>query len=1212
MSRYYLYIDNPPVVFAARLNMPGAISYPITSLIFDGVTTGAYTDIEADMTLLLGSTAGGDDYGRVRVQNVATATTIPLGRTSQGTLDGELYLVDNAYITVLAEYRVWSKIPRIDADGNQYKDTTVPVGAYTSTGIPPVANCGPGTGGTIDAGTSLLTVDFDGTNSYAVADGATIDTYAWDVGAGTITVGTAASSSITATFPAGRHIVALTVTDDNGTPHTARCLVVARDPASDATIKVFSGDFRIRFDGQEATIQLGEPATFPDNALVMVWEGEPFNAADRGHVHFIGWHHADDTGMRAARTGNVPTTTLHCVDIAGKLKTLPGFPQELRRVAATVTNWDEMTAPNIDKYLHYLLQWHSTALSLADFTPTGLGATYPFVVYASEGESLFDQVENDAKGLIPAHHLACNRQGQLFVNVDPMLQPVADRTSNVIGAFNEANLEELRFTRRRPPRTHWLRKHALLTATDYTAVDGVDTLLTVQCIAPGEAPGQGLSATETTEGLTPSQAALNDAGGHEYARVNAPYEGVTAIPPLDSVYIDVEPAELQWVTLTVTAATAAQRGYTFSTTRAQVKEIRRRLVAASTGSYARGQYDLEIETSGNPAVTVIPEGETSNPWAPTPPSLGLITDQEKVAAIASDGMLYTTSDFQTPSGSGGPTWAETDLSITDTKLFSFVVDPFSPGYINMDGTGAINAWVVGETNIWRVTDMFGTPGASIVHTFGTAISASSVFVSRTINASFGRYFAADADNPWLICVSHYADAVGHAGTWATYSVDGGATWATEVQISANFDSDLSGNDPANVPALWMSPRTPGYALTAAYTETANPATASAFETRDWGQTWTALSTAATDDPVERQPFWQVWTGNTTDFVSEGVGASYSMHGSHYATTGTTSDQFILCMRPPEAAVRVDVDVTWAWLGVKTGGTGNHADSVTQSEPTFVTDLDTHNFSGPGDNGLTSGSFSETFSVTNLPRDFPGNREQAEASPPTGSGGTVQWRFAVSANQTGGNTVGAEFWMTATVTEIELAGGATYTPPLETPGAILPVNRLGGDIHIPFNDNLTETIAYYGAVTRGASIGYALKRVEADGTTVTDVSPTISARDYGVNRAHFRVRAHDNDRNYVVAAVTGNGSSADTANDYQAVVVSTDGGDNWSEIVSAVNSTAAYAAAWGGDSTQILYLYGPAEYIGYSANRGTSIDSRAGNIATHSPADLIGIAGGPIS
>ena len=1038
MSRYYLYVDDPPILFAARLNMPGVITYPVTSLIFDGVTTGAYGDIQADMTLLLGSTDGGDDYGRVRVQNIATATEIPLGRTSQGTFDGEISIADDAYITVLDDYRVWSKIPRIDADGVQYKDTTVPVGTYTSTGIPPVANCGPGTAGTIDSVTSLMTVDFDASDSIAVSDGATISSYAWDVKDGTITVGALTDAAITATFPAGVRWVALTVTDSNDIPHTARCPVFARSPSVDVTIKVFDFEASIKPGGQDVTVNLHEPVTFPDGSLVMIWEDEPFNAADRGHMHFIGWHQSDDGSSSAKNTGNVSATVLHCLDVAGKLRILPGFPQSVES-AETITNWDKMVAPTMDKYVHYLLQWHSTALSLSDYTPSGTGDLYPFVIFASEGGSLFDQVENDVSALIPTHHLTCNRQGQLAVNVDPMLQNELLRTSNVIGAFSEPNLENIDFAYTRSPRTHWLRGRAILTDTRlYTDLTDAAPLYTVHCIAPGTAPGQGVSSAETNVGLTISQEDLNDAKGHEYARLNSRFGKINVTPPKDSVYIDVEPAEYQWVTLTLTSQNAAERGIVFDAKRCLVNSITRRVVAQDTGSVASSQFELESETIGKPAVTVIPTGIVIRPVpAVYVPDYGLVAGVQLVAALdgTADWPLYRTADFQTLSGSGGPTWERIDLGITDGAIFSFIVDPFSPGYIDGTGTGTVNGWAVTEAAIYRVEDLFGTtPTATNVHTFSTAISGSSRFRGRTINASFGRYFPTASDNPWLMVVSHYANAAGHTGTWATYSVDGGVTWATEVQISAHYDTDLSGSEARVETGLYLSPKTPGLAYTSAYTSTANPAATDGFVSTDWGATWSQIS----------------------------------------------------------------------------------------------------------------------------------------------------------------------------VPDIQ------------------PGNRPAGALHVPWPTNDDEYVVYHGHITRGVTLQYRTKRVAADGTTIDDISPTVSAVNYGPHRTGFGIRAFDNDRRYLVMGATGNDATALTTGNAHALFVSDDNGDTWTLVVgpdsdNTFGALKGYSAAFAADDRNVIYLWGAplgnAGTISYSSNFGTSFDDRSGNINADFSVDgvpdsFVAICGGP--
>src|SRR4030095_7366681 len=139
----YVYMHNPIAAFTARVNMPGTITYPRDSLIYDGVTLGAAINIFPGMTLLLGTAAGLDDLGRQRIRQNADATHIYLGRFSQGSHDGELNVQDNAYITVLADFRVWAKLPYIDlATGEIYKDSV-----YSDDNAPnprPIANGGPG------------------------------------------------------------------------------------------------------------------------------------------------------------------------------------------------------------------------------------------------------------------------------------------------------------------------------------------------------------------------------------------------------------------------------------------------------------------------------------------------------------------------------------------------------------------------------------------------------------------------------------------------------------------------------------------------------------------------------------------------------------------------------------------------------------------------------------------------------------------------------------------------------------------------------------------------------------------------------------------------------------------------------------------------------------------------------------------------------------
>ena len=141
---------------------------------------------------------------------------------------------------------------------------------------------------------------------------------------------------------------------------------------------------------------------------------------------------------------------------------------------------------------------------------------------------------------------------------------------------------------------------------------------------------------------------------------------------------------------------------------------------------------------------------------------------------------------------------------------------------------------------------------------------------------------------------------------------------------------------------------------------------------------------------------------------------------------------------------------------------------------------------------------------------------------------------------------------------------------------------------------------------------ALKRIESNGSTITDVSPAASGRDYGVNMAGFSIRAYDNDRQKVLVCGRGNGASGDTDDDYVGVWVSSDAGSSWTKLSSPANSTDEYHAAFGGDDSDVIYIWGPPEYFGYSENMGSSIDDRSGDLGDYSPAAFVGIAGGPIT
>lgn len=1200
----------PPVVMAARVNMPGVITYPVQDITFDTVTTGAFSDCHADMFFTLGSAAGLDDYGRGRLRAAPTSTVLKVSRASQGYEDGQLNVVDNAYITVWLDYRVQAKIHTI-VNYVEYKDTDIAVGDLTEE-PPPICNMGSDCARRIDAGTGKLRLLFEGSNSMAVADGATIASYAWDIdGSSAFALGTTATDDdVFIDFDPGWHWVSLTVTDSNGKTMSGRRLVLAHDPDDSLAIETIKRlSFTRTQQGTTVQTELTRPllrSDYPDGGHVLIWEDRDTlpGPESRDDQLFTGWHQLDQAGSRATETHLQKETRLTLVDVLGRMDSLPGWPQRVEVPTAedlveTGINWGYMPTANMDKFLHYLLHWHSTAGGIADFYPSGTWDDYPFVLFDSGGATLYEQLQRQANRIVPDHNFTCDRFGIMRVVVDPMLQPVADRDPDTVGNITQQGISAIDFGYQRPPRVHTLRGSAILTQTEWiVGEDDEKELLTpVFAIAPGTAPGQGGREATIGERLAQSQSALNDCVGQHYARMNARYGNIRVTLNLNSTPWGFDPAAHRFVEVILAEEYLPQRGTDFFNIRALVTEVQIEYTATEQGLTRRATLTLERETIGLPAITEPVEppldpGEQPDPF--TPPDFGLVDGQELVAGIDLDGNLYRTSDFQTPSGSGGPTWTQHSLGIAET-IYSFVVDPFSPGYI--EGAGSIDGWVATEDAIYKISDFFGTVTVDEVHSFATTADAAS-FHWRTIQASFGAFFS-EGVNPWLLCVSYYGDTSGHEGTWATYSVDGGVTWAAEVEISEFYDDDTPTRFyPVGV---YTSPKTPGLAYTAAYVQ-------------------------AVDDSL--MPILGTWPdGGSLSILGPLARATIQASATESGgAPGTAEDGIRLVFAPPPEAERLEISVNWTFTTVRVGSGSGTADAFFDS-PSPLTQTDDETITHPGDNATSSGSFTATWTKAGT-ADWPTNSGTIISSPPATPSAVANIRAFANANASG--TYTTTLTLDVTVTEIELEDGTIYNPAAGTGRGFKSTNwgetwqeellivepgaGLAGSIHLPWPTNDSEDISYFGNFANATNREFRLKKSQAG--VISDISPNDGSRDYGVNRYGFAARTYDSNRQYVVVAVMGNDTSADPANDMHAVYISDDFGATWTEVVApmadsgAPTNRAAFEAAFAGDTEQVLYLWGPPEYMSYSDDFGATVDDRSGNLDAFTPDGFIGIAGGP--
>ena len=702
------YLHSPTVIFEALVDETGSITYPVQDITFDNVSTGAFGDILPGMTVLFGSSQGADDYGRNRIRADATSTVLKIGRSSIGTHDGEIQLVNNAFITVLNDFRIWSKVPYIDADdesedlGAMFKDGDLEVGTNTTT-PPPVANTGPPAAGTIDSGTSKFAVSLPpgGVNqSFAVADSATISSYLWVLPTGcAFTFGTVATDeAIQISADPGFHWISLTVTDSNGKTHTTRTFVYARDPDADDTIGAsVIKEHRITRHGQTISVEVTQSiaeSTYPDGTICVLMDGEPESQATRRNILFWGWVQTEPASLQATREASLTNTTLKCVDVAGRLDALPGFSQAVyndvkrENVNPSIT-WAYMVDPDWDKLLHYIIHWHSTALELTDWQNTGVGSNFPFTVREAGGASLFSQINNQCESLCPAHYFTCDRQGMLACPVDPMLQEVGDRTATVQANIPVSNWSKIRYTHQRSPKVHWLDDSAIV--ANALVVNGIFSH------APGDSPGQGEMRNTHGEQIAINQTQLNQVTGHRYARMNAP-ESTFNIQLTQSQDNLIEPAAMEWTTVNIDADAASERGLVLATARGLVSEMVIRYMQTKESVDRDVNLLWERETVGLPAVTVIPPeippADDTDPYpGPAETPTDFYGDPKYYIAWDEDNVCRTVDVMASP-----PTWTKIDTGITGYIIdCQYVARP--------NGNETVGLWCLTSDGLWWSADI---------------------------------------------------------------------------------------------------------------------------------------------------------------------------------------------------------------------------------------------------------------------------------------------------------------------------------------------------------------------------------------------------------------------------------------------------------------------------------------------------------------------------
>jgi hypothetical protein len=547
-SQLYLAFPQPAIVFKALVNNVAIKNDMITSIPYDTVTFGLYSNIIPDMTLLVGSDDGECDLGIARIRKVPVAEgVLYIGETS------EVKFADNMYLTVIDEYGLWPRHKYVQSGPTHVDFMDFDI-AYTDQHslLDPVPVLGPDVvldyHGILGEG-NTISITRDGSGSYCL--GSSIkpdpDGHAWTAPTASATSGlNTATPSFTFNTP-GTHRITDDVTAANGKHFVGRRIVMVFDdtfrPVSDFKLSSCSGDFTD--GGWEFKVTMYDNAArglIRDRAQVILfardWYGDteksigPVSGSE--NIMASGWIDKEDLNLDIK--GGTAKFTVHGPHYwLGKME---GFISGLRHSETAPTEWNYMLDLTVDKGLWDLLHWKTTATVMMDIILTGVVQLIPTMESVSIG-SLWEQLTGMAYSTMLAT-ACCDRYGRLFVEINGQYVPRDERNfTNVmtVEAYDRTGEIELEHVTVQP-----------VSLIDLSGVwyDGV-TGHAVRALAPGHIMGRYGQEEPVDKLILADQGRCNELAALVLAQRNNEYPKMSIVLASNMRLIDICPQQQLYV-----------------------------------------------------------------------------------------------------------------------------------------------------------------------------------------------------------------------------------------------------------------------------------------------------------------------------------------------------------------------------------------------------------------------------------------------------------------------------------------------------------------------------------------------------------------------------------------------------------------------------------------------------------------------------------------
>lgn len=545
-TNLYISIYDPNIIFACQVD-DASISKGARAIAYDSISQGSGTFIDADMLMLIGSSAGDDDIGSIRLKGI-TGSYLYVAENS------DIQWADDLHLTVLDYVAPNPIFPRIVQDPNNveevifYKDWDIEYSDQNSV-LGTFVCAGPHRAGFLTTGSFY--VDFSASGSYNVkGDGLTYD---WNFGADAIPTGsTARDPGLVSWSTVGHKSVRLIVSNNSGGEDISYRYVSIYDrPTKGNTLPPLKWELLSFAEnrsegGTTARIRVHQIlSNLRKHSLVVLWTEDWFgddeislggNYPGASDIFFNGFILDGSIHYDYEKS----YTEFEVTSLTNIMKEIENFPISIEDNASPST-WYEVLNMNPPKAIYHFLRWHSTFLKLVDLHY--LDTTVPVQYFDSSREGMFDSLNTFCKtGMIGS--VVSDRQGTIWIEKAPEGQTNA-RTHYQIPMYLQKHdwIGQPDITERLKNQISYVE----LGGIAFTGPTG--TSLAYIGAAPGISPAN-VGNVESNQGLIlTSQQELNQLAGNVYAYRNSKYPNASF--QLKGNYRNLDIAPLENVPITI-------------------------------------------------------------------------------------------------------------------------------------------------------------------------------------------------------------------------------------------------------------------------------------------------------------------------------------------------------------------------------------------------------------------------------------------------------------------------------------------------------------------------------------------------------------------------------------------------------------------------------------------------------------------------------------